>query len=197
MQQIIGLAAGLIGVIAYIPYIRDILKGKTQPERAAWIIWSAQYTLLFFTQLAQNVSYILWLPGLQLLGILVICTLSFRYGYGKLNRRKIMLLLCVGLALVLWYFTKNAAAALFVSLAIETSGIALIAHKAYKDPASEVMYFWALIGFAGVLGIAAVGTNGAPMLYVYPVAFALMNFSVVVAQLLGRKRTRLELATEA
>jgi small-conductance mechanosensitive channel len=188
MQQVIGLAAGLIGVIAYVPYVRDILKRRAKPERASWIIWSVQYTLLFFTQVTQHVPYALWLPGLQLAGVIVVCGLSFRYGHGKFDRQKVLLLLSVGIALLIWYLTKNAVAALLISIFIEAFGIALTSYKAYKDPASETLTLWALIGFAGVLGVVAVGMNGPLILYIYPIALAVMNFSVVAAQLLGRKR---------
>ena len=39
MLQLFGLIAGDLVILANIPYMRDILRGKTKPERASWLIW--------------------------------------------------------------------------------------------------------------------------------------------------------------
>jgi len=187
MREYIGLAAGLIGVVGYVPYVRDIVRGKARPDRASWFIWSLQYVLLFCTQIAGHAVGTLWLPGLQLLGVLVVAGLAVRYGMGTLNRRTLLLIGGVAVALGLWYVTKNATVALCISLGIEAVGVLLTAYKAFKDPASETLTMWSCVALGALLDTAAVHGGGSRALYIYPVALALMNGAVVVAQLAGRK----------
>lgn len=187
MREYVGLAAGLVGVVGYIPYVRDIVRGAARPDRASWFIWSLQYTLLFFTQLAGHAANTLWLPGLQLAGVLVVAALSIRYGMGVFDRRTWLLLAGVLVALGLWYVTKNATVALCTSLAIEAVGVALTAYKAYKDPASETLTMWSCVVLGSLLDTVAIARGASAALYIYPIALAAMNASVVIAQLLGRR----------
>ncbi len=40
LTEIIGKVAGVVAVLAFVPYIWSVLKGSTQPSRASWLIWS-------------------------------------------------------------------------------------------------------------------------------------------------------------
>lgn len=51
MSQFLGLVSGLVSIICYLPYIRDILKKTTKPERASWLIWTALGSIAFFLNL--------------------------------------------------------------------------------------------------------------------------------------------------
>jgi hypothetical protein len=185
MENVLGLAAGLVGLVGYAPYVRDIIRCETRPDRVAWLIWSVQYSLLFATQITTGNTTVLWLPGLQLAGVVLICCLSIRYGEGGWTRQSLCLMACVIGALVVWYFTNNAIAALGISIAIEAIGIMRIAYKAYKDPSSETLTLWLCVGVAGICGVLALGQDAIVSLYLYPVALVLMNFSVVLAWIAG------------
>lgn len=190
MNGFFGLLAGLVGIAGYGPYIRDILRRRTRPDRASWTIWALEYTGLFLTQLARGAAASLWLVGLQLLITLVVWALSIRYGIGNFNRRERIVLAAVCLTLVAWYFTKNASAAIIILVAVELSGVALTTYKVYKHPGSETLTMWLLLATAGALGIVAVGTGAAAVLYVYPCALILIGLSVTTGSLLGAQRLR-------
>lgn len=187
MVETLGLIAGGIGIIAYAPYVRDILARRTRPERASWLIWSLEYSVLFAAQIAQGATHSLWLIGLQLLGVLVICGLSVVYGAGRFSRRDIALLMCAGVSLCAWYFTNNAALATVLLISVEIIAVLPTVIKTYRDPASETLSTWALIGVAGLLTLPVVA-GGSPMLYMYPASLVLINFGVVAAILYGRRQ---------
>ncbi|HET9721679.1 MAG TPA: hypothetical protein VFP32_01465, partial [Candidatus Saccharimonadales bacterium] len=46
MKQALGLIAVLLALIAYIPYVRDVLKEKTKPHIYSWFIWGALSLLI-------------------------------------------------------------------------------------------------------------------------------------------------------
>lgn len=196
MGEFFGVAAGIVGIVGYIPYTMDILKGTTRPDRIAWLIWALEYTALFFAQVHEGASHSLWLIGLQLVGVLIVFSLSLHRGMGNLNRHAKILLGCVGLALLTWFFTKNATIAIIILLAVEASGVVLTVRKTYKYPGSETLTMWFLVGVAGILGIPAVGLNAAPILYAYPLALIFMSGSVIAASVVGMRKTQAMPATD-
>ena len=51
LPLVMGLAAALLSTCAYIPYIRDTLRGNTQPQRASWLIWSVLGSVAYESQM--------------------------------------------------------------------------------------------------------------------------------------------------
>ncbi len=41
-----GVAAGVLSLVAFVPYVRSILAGQTKPERASWAKWTLAHWLL-------------------------------------------------------------------------------------------------------------------------------------------------------
>ncbi|HRC28524.1 MAG TPA: hypothetical protein PKV96_04030, partial [Candidatus Saccharimonas sp.] len=64
------------------PYLRDIFRHKTKPERATWWIWLTLNMIAFFAQLAAGATWSLGLMAGQLLAVGLIAVLSLRFGYG-------------------------------------------------------------------------------------------------------------------
>lgn len=188
MSELFGVAAGIIGILGYIPYIKDILRGSTRPDRVAWLIWTFEYMALFFAQMLEGASHSLWLIGLQLLGVIVVFSLSLRRGFGHFTTQARLLLASVFLALLIWWLTKNGALAILILLAIEGLGVGLTVRKTFMHPGSETLTMWICVGIGGALGTLAVGVNGTPVLYAYPLALIVMSGSVIAASLLGSRR---------
>jgi hypothetical protein len=186
MLQIAGYISGLLSVISYFPYIRDILKLTTKPERASWLIWSFLGSIAFFSQLAKGASDSLWLTGVQTFGVLIVFLLSIKFGYGGLRKLDIFSLIGAGFGLILWYLTNEPATALFIVIAIDAIGGFLTAIKSYREPESETLITWVLSGIAGVFAAIAVGSIDFILLS-YPIYIFLINFAVVLAIILGRR----------
>lgn len=190
MTEWFGMVAGVVGIAGYAPYIRDILRKTTKPDRIAWLIWAFEYAALFFAQLSAGAAYSLWIIGLQLVGVVVIFGLSLRHGVGGFSRQTILLLTCVFMALAVWFGTQNAAYAIIILIAVEASGVVLTVIKTYKKPRSETLSLWYCIAVAGALGVPAVGMNATPILYLYPISLILMSVSVIGAARLGARKQR-------
>lgn len=187
MLQFLGLASGVLVGFSYLPYLKDIFLHTTKPERASWLIWSVLGSIAFFSQLAEGASWSLWLTALDTLGVFLIFILSIKYGVGGLKRRDIIALIVAGIGLVLWYITRHAAIALYITILIDVAGASLTVIKAYEDPGSETLTTWLVIAAAGILGMLSVGTFNFVLLS-YPFYIFLANFSVAIAILLGRAR---------
>ena len=187
MLQIFGFFSGILVALAFIPYVKDILLFKTKPQRTSFFIWSVLGGIAFFSQFAKGASYSLLLPGSEILLTIVIFLLSLRYGVGGFGKKDYIALFIAALGLIAWYYTKEAAIALYIVIIIDAAGSYLTIHKAYKDPGSETLISWAAVAIAGVFAMFAVGSFNTILLS-YPFYIFLANAAVVVAMKMGSGR---------
>ena len=184
--QILGFLSAVICFLAVIPYIYDILKGKTKPERASWFIWTALGSIAFFSQLAKGATNSLWLVGASVLGALIIALLSIKHGTGGFTQKDKISLLIAGLGILLWFFTREAAVALIITILVNAVGSYLTTIKSYAHPSSETLSTWIMATISGIFSLLSVG-RWSFILLIYPLYVVIANFIVVVAILLGRK----------
>lgn len=187
MLEIIGLISGLITIIAVIPYIRDVIRKTTRPERASWFIWLVLGGIAFFSQMAKGATNSLWMTALSTISVLTVFLLSLKYGEGGLVKRDIIALIFSMFGLVLWYFTKDAITALIIVILVDLSGTVLTLIKSYKDPESETFSTWILASAAGLLGTISVGSINWALL-IYPLYIFIANLAVVLAIILGKRK---------
>src|SRR5579862_3340643 len=106
-KEVLGIIAVIITIISYIPYLCDILKGKTKPHAFSWFIWSILTFIAFFGQLAGGGGAGSWVNGFT--G--VICFIIFIFGIikGRTNIVFVDWISLVGafIAIIFWYVTKG------------------------------------------------------------------------------------------
>ncbi|MBI2326451.1 hypothetical protein HYU91_03620 [Candidatus Collierbacteria bacterium] len=187
MSQIFGYISALLSIFMIFPYVRDILRQKTKPERGSWLIWTILGFIAFFSQLAKGATDSLWLTAGQTIAVLIIVILSIKYGYGGLGKRDVKALIGAGIGLMLWYITNEAALALLIIIIVDGIGTLLTAVKSYKDPESETLTTWIMSGTSGIFGMLAVG-NINLILIAYPFYIILANYVIVAAIILGKRK---------
>lgn len=188
MLQLLGYVSAAFIVLSFVPYLRDIFKGTTKPERASWFIWSVLGCIIFFSQIAKGASASsLWFTGSQTLGDLTIFLFALKYGFGGFLRRDIVALAAAGLGLVLWYLTNEAGVALLLAIFIDATGALLTIVKSYHHPNTETLTAWLLTAIGGALAVLAVGSFD-KLLLAFPLYTTGINLSIAMAMVLGRKR---------
>lgn len=183
---VFGLLSGLLSAYAYIPYIADTASGKTQPQRASWLIWSVLGSIAFFSQLHEGAGFSLWFAGVQVSGTIIVFILSIAFGSGKfLNPSDFVILAIAGAGLILWFFTETAAYALLITISISLLGGIVTVLKAFRKPKSETMTTWAMSLFASVCAILSVGKADL-ILMAYPLYLFALYSAIVLAMLIRK-----------
>jgi hypothetical protein len=184
LSAVAGYLSGIVILISFLPYIRDIFKGRTKPEKYSWLIWAFLGAIAFFSQFAKGASHSLIMTGAQFLGDLSIFLLALKYGFGGFLKRDKIALAGAGASLILWYITREAAVALFIVIFIDAIGVFLTAIKAYENPGTETASTWALTFAAGILGCIAVGKFNL-ILLAFPFYIALAGAAILLAMKFG------------
>lgn len=158
MAELFGLLSGIIAVYASIPYILDIIKGNTKPQRAAWVIFVTLSAISFFAQLAAGATNSLWFPLVLLIQAVIIFGLSFKYGMGGFSKFDLASLFMAAIILIIWWLTSSAELAIICGVVVNTIGKILVGAKVYNHPNTEYLPTWAWSVVASVFSILAVGS---------------------------------------
>jgi hypothetical protein len=187
MLQFLGIVGGLIALFSCIPYIKHIIDLKVKPHRVSFLIWSFLNVIALFSQLAKGASFSLWLPGLEAFGLFIIFLLSIKYGVGGFSKRD-FIAICISIAgLIIWFFTKEAAFALYLVIIVDAVGLYLTLHKVYLHPKSETSSPWIIASFGSFITALSVGEINFILLS-YPVYLMLANLSVPVIKEMRLKK---------
>jgi hypothetical protein len=187
MFQLFGYLSGIFIALGFFPYLKDILRGKTKPQRATWFIYVVVGGIAFFSQLAKGATYSLWFTGIDTIAVIAIFILSLDHGVGGFATKDYIALFVAFFGLILWYFTHEAAVALYIVIGIDAIGTYLTVDKTYKDPNSETRSAWALSFVAGIFSMIAVGEFNIILLS-YPLYICLANAAVVTAIEVGKRK---------
>lgn len=180
LPAILGVASAIVGLIAYPPYLRDMFRGTTHPERASWFIWTVLSGIALASQIAEGATWSLLMTAANTLGVATIFVLSLKFGSGGLAKRDIISLIIAACGLGLWAVTHQPVVALMIVIAVDAAGAWLTVYKAHKDPASETLSTWIIDCISNALGLLAVGSLKASLL-LYPAYLLIANAAVVFA----------------
>lgn len=152
MHSLLSVLAGFFIVAGYIPYIISIIKRKTVPAKASWLIWAVLDTILLLGMLLRNVV------NSQILGtvfmIWIIVVLSFRYGKsGWSSLDKFSLITTVaGIILIL----VNPTWSIVLLAIVSFIGAFPTFYSAWQDPSREDKSTWTLYWISCVLTLLAI-----------------------------------------
>jgi hypothetical protein len=140
----IALIGSVLANLSFVPYLIDILNGKTRPHAVSWLIWS----------ITQGVGAAgLWYGGASLAAIgvsfttllvLIIFLLSFRHGTRKIYVTDAVVLSLAAFAIIAWAILDHPLWAILLASLVELLGFIPTYRKAYMEPASEHLPSWTL-----------------------------------------------------
>ncbi|MFA6603957.1 MAG: hypothetical protein WCT10_03925 [Patescibacteria group bacterium] len=154
MKETLSVISGLMFFAASVPYIRAILKGRTKPSKASWLIWAGLDSIVLVGMIAQHT-----LNG-QIIGAVLVswmtALLALKYGQtGWTTLDK----LCLGgavLGLALWQTFSNPLLGLAASLAMIFIGAIPTFVSAWRDPNGEDRSTWMLFWLSCVAALFAI-----------------------------------------
>jgi hypothetical protein len=188
MLVFVALLSGLFAVVDTVPYVRDILRGSTRPQRATWLIWSVLSVAAFAAQAAGGATWSLVMIGTQASAMVLTFVLSIRYGEGGLRPIDLSMLFLAGIGLVGWAVADEPVVATIFVVVADALGLGLMLPKTVRDPDSETLSTYVLAGVSGLLGVIAVGELDQALL-LYPVYYTAGNALIAAVIWTARRRS--------
>ncbi len=185
LDAILIVIATLISIAGYLPYITDIIKGKSKPNRVTWLIWSILGTVLCFTsfELSDYDWMTICVPIVYMIGPSTVAILSYWYGEGGTSKFDIFCFISAFIGLGLWLFLDMIILALWLSILIDGVGALPTIRKSYLNPQSESLMGWAAFALASALNFGVMfhrfdGTESIHSL-VYPLYLFLISIIIL------------------
>jgi len=144
MKTAIGIVAAILVFLAYIPYLRDILRGKTHPHIYSWFLWGLLTVVIFGIQITHHAgpgSFVTIVAGTM---CLVVLFLSWRIGKRDIVFSDQVVLVLTLITMALWLLAKQPIIA--ITLACLTDLLAFIptVRKSWHKPFSETLSLYQL-----------------------------------------------------
>lgn len=184
---ILGIIAAAVGFIGYIPYFRDIFKGKTKPHVFSWFVWCLLTGIAFFAQIAEGAGPGAWVTGFAAITCLVVAVLAIFRGEKKITLSDWLSFIGALLGLLLWRLTDNPMLAVILITITDALAFVPTIRKAYYKPYEETIAAWLSYSLKFFIGLMALESyNVTTMLY--PSALAVMNGSFALMLYVRRKK---------
>jgi len=188
MKEFLGVVAVILGFVSFFPYIRDILKGKTQPHLYTYIIWGIVTALAFFGQYVAGAGPGAWTTGVMEILTLFVLALCFRYGTKDITGFDTVLLVIALVAIIPWFLTKDPTVSIVIATLIDVCAFLPTIRKTLNDADSETLISWVVNLLRHGVAIFAL-TTFTLATYIYPAALLFMNAVVVSVIVFGKRPT--------
>jgi hypothetical protein len=188
MRDAIALVAGLISFSGILPYVRDVLKGKTHPNLVSWITWCMLNLINTTAAISTGATQTALLSGASALATGWITLLSIRRGVKKYA---VFDIVCQTLAVggfVAWRLTGQPDIAVLIAISIDLIAALPTWRHAWLAPFAETWQGFAIADGAAVLTLLTI-TNYNVVSLAFPL-LVLTNCSVIVA-IINFRRSRL------
>jgi hypothetical protein len=134
----------LIGATGQAYYVRDTVRGRTQPNRVTWLLWTVAPLLAFAAEINAGVGLRALLTFMAGFGPLIIFTATFvnrtGAGRGAVWRVSRLDLVCGALSVlgtIGWIVTRQGLVAIGASIAADALAWLPTIVKSWQDPESE------------------------------------------------------------
>lgn len=139
MKQILSAIAVALTFIAYIPYFRDILRGKTHPHIYSWSLWGLLTVLIVALQIkggAGSATYVTAAAGLMCLGVII---LSLKSGRKYITLSDTVVAILALLAIGFWLFAKQPVISLILVIVADLLAFIPTVRKSWDKPHTETL----------------------------------------------------------
>ena len=156
MKEVIGVIAVVLTFIAYIPYYRDILTGKTRPHVYSWSLWGLLTILLVALQIKGGAGPATWITAAAGLLCIGVVFLSLKNGKKDITTSDTIVAILSLVAIGSWLLADQPE--ISISLVILADMLAFIptVRKSYRDPYSETLSLYVTNAIRFTLALLAV-----------------------------------------
>ena len=185
-KTLFGVLSVVVSFLGYVPYFRDTLKGRTTPHVFTWLVWFVLAAIGFSVQVSNNARAGSWVMGFTALVTFIIFLAALKNSRKNITRADWISLALAGLALFLWFFTRNPLHAIVLTTAVDVAGgFFPTFRKSYMKPYEETISLYVMYALAWIFSLFALEKFDFTNAFA-PVVFVVVNVALIVFLLVRR-----------
>jgi len=195
-KSVIGIIAVILTFSGYIPYIRDILNGKTKPHMYSWFLWMFVGSLAFSLQFSDGGGAGSFVTLAATIMCAVVFLLSFfRKSSNDITKSDTLFFGLTIAAVVVWLFAKQPLFSMVLTTGIDLLCFVPTIRKSWHKPETETASFYLINSFRFFLAAVAL-QRYTIITALYPVVWMVAN-GLFVVMLELRKKYQVELRKQS
>ena len=187
LKSVIGLIAIALVFVGYVPYIRDIVKGKTHPHAYSWFLWASVGLIIFALQLTAGGGVGAYVTLSAVIITYVIFGLGLRYGKAEITRTDTVFFVLALIGIGLWLLAKQPVLSVILLDAVEVLAFAPTIRKSWHRPHSETLSSYAMNSLRFGLALLAMA-HYSVVTVLYPATWLVANVLFCVLLILRRRQ---------
>lgn len=188
-KEILGLIGICLVLIAYIPYIRDILRQKVKPHPFSWFVWTVTAVSIFFLQTENGSGPGAYTTATIAVMAFIVFVLSYRMNKTKIRKLDIICLITACAGIVVWLLVDQPLISIFLLLAVEVIGFIPTLRKGIEKPYEDSVTLWAVSGVRHAVGFSAIAHYNA-ITMLNPLVWITLCITFCTVVLIRRKNTK-------
>lgn len=187
VKEVFGSLAIILTFIAYVPYIRDIIRRKTKPHIYSWFLWGLVGFIVFVLQIKSGAGIGSFVTLAAVLMCLLVLFLSlFLKSERDISKSdKIFIGLAI-LSLIMWLVMKQPIISVILATITDLLGFVPTIRKSWKKPETETVAFYIITTFRFALAVLSLKSYSI-VTALYPVSWLLVN-SIFAGMIIIRKK---------
>lgn len=185
LKTIIGVITVILGVVGYIPYLRNVLKGTTKPHVYTWFVWGSMTLIIFALQISDNAGPGAWVTLVTAILSLTIFALGMRQGDKDITKSDTLSFVAAIFALGLWLFAEQPVATTVLLVTVGMLGFIPTIRKSWNKPYTETISTYVINSFRQGLSFFAL-TNYSILTWLFPVTWSIANGLFVLFLIIRR-----------
>lgn len=187
-KNLLGIIATTLVFIGYIPYLRDVIKGKTKPHLYSWFLWALVTTIAFALQVSGGAGSGAFVTLAAALMCFVVIVLGFiQKSKIKIVKMDTVFLILACISLGLWLIAKQPIFSAVLATIVDLFGFAPTIRKSWDNPHSETLSFYYLNTLRFGLAVVALQKYSIVTAF-YPISWLIANGVFAVMLVIRRKQ---------
>ena len=187
MKNQLPIIAAILEISSVVPYMVDMLRGKTRPNIVSWASWGVLAYIDALALYSEHSNQAATLALSSAIAFTAVIMLGIRFGFAKFGKFDIACIVGAIIACILWILFKSAKVGLFASITVDLVVTAPTVYHSWHRFREETLIAYQLGVTSGVLLLLSLG-RFTFIGVVYPLLLIVTDGAVVIGILRGRLR---------
>ena len=154
--SILVVLSSVVMIAGMVPYIRDVVKGKTKPRIISWFIWTCLTGISFFASIFEKQYPTAILMLFSMLSTLSVVILGWKDRQSGVLKLDIVCLIGTIIGAILWAIFNSPSIAVIAMICIDFIGGIPTQVHCWKKPYEETKLMFIMSGVSALLTLLAI-----------------------------------------